>query len=108
LIERRGDSATRLQVFLPVGLYIQAGVKVTVDAGLSVHLPYNWCLTNICVAGNLIEPYVIDEIEAGQKLTLQVVDSNLLTIPTTISLNQFATAYKGMPTKTVELPTADE
>jgi invasion protein IalB len=108
LIERQGDSATRLQVFLPVGLYLQAGVKVTIDAGLSVHLPYNWCLTNICVAGNLIEPRLMGKMEAGRKLTLQVVDSNLLTIPTTISLNQFATAHKGKPTKTVELPTRDE
>ena len=108
LIERQSDNTTRLQIFLPVGLYLQAGVKVTVDAGLSVHLPYNWCLTNICVAGNLIEPRLMGEIEAGRKLTLQVVDSNLLTIPTTIPLKQFAAVHKGKPTKTVELPTPDE
>jgi invasion protein IalB len=107
-VERQSDNTTRLQIFLPVGLYLQAGVKVTVDAGLSVHLPYNWCLTNICVAGNLIEPRLMDEMEAGRKLTLQVVDSNLLTIPTTISLKQFAAAHKGKPTKTLELPTPDE
>src|SRR5215204_5058944 len=33
LIEREGDKAARLQMFLPVGLYLQAGVKVTIDQG---------------------------------------------------------------------------
>ena len=31
LIEREGDKAARLQMFLPVGLYLQAGVKITID-----------------------------------------------------------------------------
>jgi hypothetical protein len=29
LIEREGEGAARLQLFLPVGLYLQAGVKIT-------------------------------------------------------------------------------
>src|SRR3974390_2990279 len=29
LIERKGDSKARLQIFLPVGLYLQAPVKLT-------------------------------------------------------------------------------
>ncbi len=33
LIEREGDKAARLQLFLPVGLYLQAAVKLTVDQG---------------------------------------------------------------------------
>ena len=33
LIEREGDKAARLQLFLPVGLYLQAGVKITIDQG---------------------------------------------------------------------------
>ena len=33
LIEREGDKAARLQMFLPVGLYLQAGVKITIDQG---------------------------------------------------------------------------
>ena len=33
LTEREGDKAARLQLFLPVGLYLQAGVKITIDQG---------------------------------------------------------------------------
>src|SRR6516165_11652932 len=99
LIEREGDQATRLQIFLPVGLYLQAGVKMTIDDGPAVYFPYSWCLTTICVAENLIEPHRLNEIEAGQKLTLQVVNSNLVTLQTTISLSTFAAGHKGAAVK---------
>jgi len=50
LIEREGDGTARLQIFLPVGLYLQAGVKLTVDQGSPYRIPYVWCLTNACIA----------------------------------------------------------
>lgn len=102
LVERKGDNATRVQIFLPVGLYLQAGVKLTIDDEAAMHIPYNWCLTNVCVAGNLLAPRRVRAIESGRKLTLEVVDSNLLTVATSISLDQFATAHKGPPAKTYE------
>ena len=108
LIERKGDNATRVQIFLPVGLYLQAGVKLTIDDEAAVHIPYNWCLTNTCVAGNLLAPRLVRAMESGRKLTLKVVDSNLLTVPTTVTLDQFAAAHKGPPTKTYEIPGGEE
>src|SRR3954471_70878 len=33
LTEREGDSSARLQLFLPVGLYMPAGAKLTIDKG---------------------------------------------------------------------------
>ena len=42
LIEREGDKAARLQLFLPVGLYLQAGVRITIDQG--DRLPDSLCL----------------------------------------------------------------
>ena len=108
LVERKGDSATRMQIFLPVGLYLQPGVKVTIDEEAAVHIPYNWCLTNTCVAGNLLAPRLVRAMESGRKLTLEVVDSNLLTIATAVSLDQFAAAHKGPPAKTYEVPSDEE
>jgi len=52
LIERDGGAA-RLQLFLPVGLYLQAGVKLTLDQGTTYRIPYVWCLTNTCIAAML-------------------------------------------------------
>ena len=74
LIEREGDKAARLQMFLPVGLYLQAGVKITIDQGAAYRFPYVWCLTNTCIAADLADPKLIKEMETGQKLLLEVVD----------------------------------
>jgi invasion protein IalB len=102
LIEREGDKAARLQLFLPVGLYLQAGVKITVDRGTPYQIPYVWCLTNTCIAADLADPKLIEEMETGQKLLLEVVDSSVLTVSTSLPLNQFATVRQGSPTQTFE------
>ena len=108
IIERKGDSATRVQIFLPVGLYLQPGVKLTIDEEAAVHIPYGWCLTNTCVAGNLLAPRLVRAMESGRKLTLEVVDSNLLAVATTVPLDQFAAAHKGPPATTYEVPNDEE
>ena len=95
LIEREGDKAARLQLFLPVGLYLQAGVKITIDQGATHRIPYVWCLTNTCIAADVADPKLIKEMETGQKLLLEVVDSSVLTVSTSLPLNQFAAARQG-------------
>jgi invasion protein IalB len=102
LIEREGESAARLQLFLPVGLYLPAGVKVTIDQGTAHRIPYVWCLTNTCIAADVAEPKLIQEMEAGQALVLEVVDSNVLAVTTTLPLAQFATVRKSAPAQLFE------
>ena len=102
LIEREGDKAARLQMFLPVGLYLQAGVKITIDQGAAYRFPYVWCLTNACIAADVADPKLIKEMETGQKLLLEVVDTSALTVSTTVPINQFAAVRQGTPTQTFE------
>jgi invasion protein IalB len=102
LIERDGDKAARLQLFLPVGLYLQAGVKLTVDQGAPYRIPYMWCLTNTCIAADLAEPRLLNEMETGQKLLLEVVDSSVIAVSTSLPLNQFVTVRQGTPAQTFE------
>jgi invasion protein IalB len=102
LIEREGDKAARLQLFLPVGLYLQAGVKITIDQGDAYRIPYVWCLTNTCIAADLADPKLIKEMETGQKLVLEVVDSSVLTVSTSLPLSQFAMVRQGTPARTFE------
>ena len=102
LIEREGDNSARLQLFLPVGLYLQAGVRITIDQGAAYRIPYVWCLTNTCIAADLADPRLLKEMETGQKLLLEVVDSSVLTVSTSLPLNQFATVRQGIPSQTFE------
>jgi invasion protein IalB len=102
LIEREGDGAARLQLFLPVGMYLQAGVKLTVDQGRPYRIPYTWCLTNACIAADLADPRFIKEMETGQTLVLEVVDTNILSLTTSLPLRQFASTRQGAPAQTFE------
>ena len=102
LIERESDNSARLQLFLPVGLYLQAGVKITIDQGAAYRIPYVWCLTNTCIAADRADPRLLEEMETGQRLLLEVVDSSVLTVSTSLPLNQFATVRQGIPAQTFE------
>jgi invasion protein IalB len=107
LIEREGDGVPRLQFFLPVGLYLQAGVKVAVDQEIPYQIPYVWCLTNTCIAANRVDPKLIGEMDSGRQLLLEVVDSSVLTVNTSVPLDTFAAVRKGTPTQVFE-QTIDE
>jgi invasion protein IalB len=102
LIEREGDDSARLQLFLPVGMYLPAGVNVSVDKGSAYKIPYTWCLTNACIAAELADPGLIKEMDSGQTLGLEVVDTNILSLATSVPLAQFASVHKGAPTKIFE------
>jgi invasion protein IalB len=72
------------------------------DQGAAYHLPYVWCLTNTCIAADLADPRLIKEMETGQKLELEVVDSSVLAVATALPINQFAAVRQGTPTQTFE------
>lgn len=102
VVEREGDDTARLQVFLPVGLYMPPGVKLTVDKGMAQKIPFTWCLTNTCIAGDAAKPELLGEMASGSNLVIEVVDTNLLAVTTTLPLNQFAAVRKGAPSKFFE------
>ena len=102
VVEREGESTARMQLFLPVGLYMPAGVKLTVDNGMAHKIPFTWCLTNTCIAGDVAKPELLRELENGGNLTIEVVDTNMLAVATSLPLDQFATVRKGVPTKIFE------
>jgi invasion protein IalB len=102
LIEHEDAPTARLQIFVPDGMYLQQPAKLTVDQGQPHRLPYSWCLTNSCIAADVADSAMIKAMDSGKTLTLEVVDSNLLALSTSIPLAQFAPAHKGPPAKTLE------
>jgi invasion protein IalB len=102
IIEREDDGTARLQLFAPVGMYLPAGIKLSVDQGTPYQAPYSWCLTNACIAGILADPKMVQEMDSGQTLRLEFVDSNLLSLTTSLLLGQFASVHKGAPARTFE------
>jgi invasion protein IalB len=102
IIERQGDNVRRLQVFSPVGMYLQNPVKLTIDQGKSHRVPYTWCLTNVCIAGAVAPSTLIEAMMTGRVLRLEFVESNLLALTTSLPLDGFAAIYTSNPTPTFE------
>ncbi|SDG40430.1 Invasion protein IalB, involved in pathogenesis [Bradyrhizobium sp. Rc2d] len=102
LIEREDASTARLQLFVPVGMYLQQAPKLTVDHGTPFRVPYTWCVTNLCIAADVAAPKTLKEMASGKALTLELVDSNLLALTTSVPLAQFASVRNGAPAKTLE------
>jgi invasion protein IalB len=102
VVEREDGGAARLQLLLPVGLAVRPGVKLTVDKGTAHKIPFSWCLTNTCIAGDAASPALLREMESGKSLVLEVMDTNMLAVSTSLPLAQFAAVRKGAPTKTFE------
>ena len=100
--EREGESTARLQLFLPVGLYVPAGAKLSVDNGVANKVPFTWCLTNTCIAGAPAEPGLLRDMESGRNLTIEAVDTNMLAVTTSLPLDQFAAVRNGAPARLIE------
>ncbi|MGY0572440.1 invasion associated locus B family protein [Bradyrhizobium sp. RDM12] len=102
LIERDGDPIARLQVFVPVGMYLQRPAKLTIDGANVQSLPYTWCLTNACIAADAADPKFVKDMDGGKALVLELTDSNLLSLTTSLPLAQFASIHNGAPAQTLD------
>lgn len=102
VVEREDGGAARLQLLLPVGLAVRPGVKLTVDKGTAHKIPFSWCLTNSCIAGDAASPALLREMDAGKNLSIEVMDTNMLAVSTSLPLAQFAAVRKGPPVRTFE------
>jgi invasion protein IalB len=101
LIEREGSP--RLQILLPVGLYLQAGVKLRLDVkSREIHLPYSWCFSNLCVAAAPVDRNVIRALGEARAISVEVLDTNLVALTVTIPADQFASAHSGAPAEVFE------
>ena len=102
LIEREEAPAARLQIFLLPGFFLQPGIKLTVDKGSSMHVPYTICLANGCVAGTVADPSFVLAMESGRTLSLDAVNTNVMTVIASLPLDNFANAHQGAPAQIFE------
>jgi invasion protein IalB len=101
VIEREGNP--RIQILLPVGLYLQAGVKLHLGAkSRDVRLPYSWCFSNLCVAAAPLDKAAVAALREARTIAVEVLDTNLVALEATIPADQFSSAYTGAPTEIFE------
>ena len=78
------------------------GVNATVDQAAPTKFPYNFCLTNICIAADHVSPKLIGEMDSGQTLKIELSDFEGSAVAMNFPLNQFAVAHKGPPAETYD------
>jgi invasion protein IalB len=102
IIEREGDPVARLQIFFPPGSFLQPGIELTVDQGSAMQVPYVICLANGCVAGSVATASLIHDLETGQMLVLETVNSNVAGLTNSLPLKDFGEAHRGAPAQIFE------
>ena len=100
LIEGDPKGGARLQIFLPPMLFLEAGVRIAIDGGAAVRLPFAWCFSNTCVAAHAVDAAFIRRMKSGREITLKVVDARVSTVTTSLPLDRFAAVNQGQPTLT--------
>lgn len=102
LIERQESPAARLQIFVLPGFFLQPGIKLSVDNGSAMQVPYTICLANGCVAATVAEPSFVRTMESGRTLSLDAVNTNVMILIASLPLDNFAKARQGAPTRIFE------
>jgi invasion protein IalB len=102
LIERQESPAARLQIFVLPGFFLQPGIKLTVDKGSAMHVPYTICLANGCVAATVADPSFVRAMESGRTLSLDAVNTNVMILIASLPLDNFAKAHQEAPTQVFE------
>src|SRR5258708_2612574 len=98
----RGRSCSSSTDVRAPGSFLQPGIKLTVDQGSPMQIPYVICLTNGCVAGSVANASFIHDLEAGQMLALETVNSNVLGVTNSLPLKDFAEVRQGAPAQVFE------
>jgi len=102
LIERDEAPAARLQIFVLPGFFLQPGIRLTVDKGSSMHVPYTICLANGCVAATVADPTFVTAMESSRTLSLDAVNTSVVTVVVSLPLDNFAKAHQGPPAQIFE------
>jgi invasion protein IalB len=97
LIEGSAVEGGRLQIFVPPMLFLEAGVRVSIDQGAAVTFPFAWCLSNTCVAAHAVDADFVRRMKSGKKMTLKVVDARVSSVMTSLPLDRFAVVNQGPP-----------
>jgi invasion protein IalB len=98
-----GEEKRKLRfLFLPIGMMLKPGFRVTVDKGEPIEGKYDMCFQNACSAEIEISPKTLDAMKRGQNMSVAMrvpggdVSGRELTF--NIPLKDLGPAFDGKPT----------
>ena len=66
IIRDKGDDAPVAMVFVPLGVYLPAGMTLQVDEGAPLKLEYDHCVRGGCLVRTRLVPELIAQLKAGK------------------------------------------
>lgn len=98
LAEFKGKVNRRaLQVSVPIGRLLPAGITMQIDASKATKLEYTTCFQDRCVADAPLTDAIVDALKKGTKLTLTSYNFQNQPNPINVSLEGFTGAFDGPP-----------
>lgn len=92
-----GDGRTpMLLLTAPLGVHLPSGLRLQIDEGETMRLPFERCTSRGCHAAATLEPEVVAALKAGLELKVTFGDgaSEPVTLP--VSLQGFTRAYQAI------------
>lgn len=104
LLEIKGKiNGRKFQVTVPSGRVIPPGIKLQIDGGKELTLPFAICFPQRCVAEVVLDDTMVGLLKGGGELTLTSVNFQGKPNPIKVTLNGFTAAFDGPPLKQDEL-----
>ncbi|MEL6317079.1 MAG: invasion associated locus B family protein [Pseudomonadota bacterium] len=93
---RKGETPTTpaMMLTLPLGLYLPAGVKMSIDEAAAQDLVVQTCEASGCFAGMAITEDLLDAMRRGTKLDFVLQDLQRRSITVSSSLSGFTSAFE--------------
>lgn len=102
IIEPEGSTEKGMTITVPLGVVLQAGVKVVVDQGQPLNAQFTTCGTG-CVAEYELSPELLGKLKKGQSMVLRAVMPPNQPVNIPLALSDFGKAYDGQPSPPQEL-----
>jgi invasion protein IalB len=106
--EVKGESRRILLLQTPVGMLIQPGMRVQIDAGKQDAAKYTICFPNACFAELPITDQFVGSMKKGGDLVLTTLNQQAKAVSFKLSLKGFTAAYDGPAIDTAALQRQQE
>jgi len=88
------NRAPQLQLQLPHGTYLPAGVKLRTDTGVGLDLAFQMCDARGCFTGNPISPELLAALKTAKRLDASVQNMGRETQLLSMPMDGFTAAYE--------------
>ena len=94
IIGKNPEGKAQVQIVTPLLMDLKAGVKVKIDDAQSTDLSYLFCNQGACYVAELLDDDMVESMQAGNDMNIDLVAINGQTMTVNYSLSGFSSAFE--------------